>query len=185
MSRWKMLLLLPLLAGGCVTHKLWTESALDSWNEPAPALGLQLFRDPPHRRVLVVYGEYSERREKIRERAYFVDEDQKPAANPFTPKFVNPKISRNLAPVAVFPELPTNPPEAFFAVADTNSPGFMLCSGNVKTGPYPLPVYDDGTGRLKRIALTPVAATIDLTIVGGAAGVLWLYAEGPGLGGSR
>ncbi|HTB82042.1 MAG TPA: hypothetical protein VK742_00175 [Candidatus Sulfotelmatobacter sp.] len=180
-----MLLLLPLLAGGCMTHQLWTDSGFDSWNEPAPAVGLQLFRDAPHRRVLVVYQEYSERREKIRERAYFVNENQTPVANPFTPKFVDLKTSRNLAPVTIFPVMPTNSIGEFYAVAETNNPGFTLFSGAVKSGPHPLPVYDDGSGRVKRIALTPVAATVDLTIVGGAAGVLWLYAEGPGLGGSR
>ncbi len=185
MFRWKMLLLLPLLAAGCITHQLWTDSGFDSWNEPAPAVDLQLFRDAPHRRVLVVYQEFSERREKIRERAYFVDEAQTPAANPFAPKFVDPKISRNLAPVTVFPIMPTNSIDEFYAVAETNNPGFKLFSGAVKSGPHYLPVYDDGSGRVKRIALTPVAATVDLNIVGGAAGILWLYAEGPGLGGSR
>jgi len=185
MFRWKMLLLLPLLTGGCMTHQLWTDSGFDAWNEPAPAVDLELFRDAPHRRVLVVYQEFSERREKIRERAYFVNEDQTPATDPFTPKFVDPKTSRSLAPVTIFPVMPTNTPETFFAVTDTNGLGFTLFSGNVKNGPYPLPVYDDGTGRVKRIALTPIAATVDLTIVGGAVGVLWLYAEGPGLGGSR
>ena len=169
-----------------MTHQLWTDSGFDSWNEPAPAVGLQLFRDAPRRRVLVVYQEFSERREKIRERAYFVNEGQTPGTNAIVPKFVNPNISHSLAPVTVFPALPTNPPDAFFAVADTNGPGFTLCFGNVKNGPYPLPVYDDGTGRLKRIALTPVTATVDLTvdlaIVGGAAGILWLYAYAPGWG---
>jgi hypothetical protein len=185
MCRWRIFLLLPLLASGCFTHHLWTDSQLDSWNEPAPALGLQLFRDAPRNRVLVVYQEYSERREKTRLRAYFVDENQPPATNDVAPRFVNPDLSRGLAPVAIFSALPPKLPDSFFAVADTNAPGFTLFSGNLKNGPYPLPVYDDGTGRLKRIALTPVAATIDLTIAGGCLGILWLYAEAPGLGGAR
>ena len=185
MRRWIPFLTLPLLVSGCLTHQLWTNSQFDSWNEPAPAVGLQLFHDAPNRRVLVVYQEYSERRDKIGPRAYFVSEIRPPAVNPAAPKFVDPQVSRGLAPVAIFPVMPSNSPDLFFAVTGTNGPAFTLFSGGVTNGPYPLPIYDDGTGRLKRIALTPVTATVDLTVVGGVVGVLWLYADGPGLGGSR
>jgi hypothetical protein len=185
MRRWKTFLLLPLLASGYFTHQLWTDSQFDSWNEPAPAIGLQLFRDAPRHRVLVVYQEYSERREKTRLRAYFVDENRPPATNDLVPRFVNPDISRSLAPVAIFSALPPKLPDSFFAVADTNAPGFTLFSDDVKNGPFTLPQYDDGSGLAKRIALTPVAATIDLTIAGGCLGIIWLYAEAPGLGGAR
>jgi hypothetical protein len=185
MRRRLTFLLLPLFVSGCLTHQLWTNSQLDSWNEPAPAIGLQLFHDPTNQRVLVVYQEYSGRHEKIRTRAYFVDESLPPAPHDVAPKFVDPGISRSLAPVTVFPAMPANPPDLLFAVAATNGPAFSLYSGNVTNGPYMLPIYDDGSGQVKRIALTPVAATMDLTVIGGAVGVFWLYADGPGLGGSR
>jgi hypothetical protein len=35
-------------------------------------------------------------------------------------------------------------------------------------GVYTLPVYYDGMGKMERLVLTPLAATADLTIVGGA-----------------
>ena len=39
---------------------------------------------------------------------------------------------------------------------------------------YPLPSYNDGTGRLERTAWTPLTVTADLTIVGGVlALIVW------------
>jgi hypothetical protein len=165
-----------------MTHKLWTESALDSWNEPAPAVGLKLFRDEPQHRVLVVYDEYSERLEIIQTRAYFLKDGQTTNVIGIAPKFVNPKICKHLPAVPVYFSAPTNSPPAFYAVAETNNPAFTIFSANKLAWTFSLPLYNDGTGRWKRIALTPVAATIDTSIVGAVAGSVWLYWGGPGLG---
>ncbi|HXI71546.1 MAG TPA: hypothetical protein VNN22_14420 [Verrucomicrobiae bacterium] len=38
-----------------------------------------------------------------------------------------------------------------------------------------MPTYNDGQGRVEKIALTPVAVTADLTIVGGILGCWFAY----------
>jgi hypothetical protein len=83
--------------------------------------------------------------------------------------------------VPVFFAVPTNPPEQFCAVTETNGGSFEIFSGGRQMGSYQLPVYDDGWGRIEKIAWTPVAVTADLTIIGGFLGCLWIYSGGPGL----
>ena len=180
MRRLFFILWLPLVglfANGCMTHKLWTASKLDEWNEPAPNPNLRLFRAENPDRLLVMYDELSDRRETMRTRAFFLE-----ATNftPARPQFVNLNSAAGLAPVPVFFRAPTNSPASFYAV--NSASGFMLFSGGRTNGPYSLPVYDDGLGRWERTAWTPVALTLDLSIIGGAAGCLWLYTGGPGLG---
>lgn len=172
-----MLLLLPLLTGGCLTHRLWTESRLDEWNEPAATPNLRLFRDDRRGQLLVVYDEFSERREAVRPRAFFLEENK----NPQHPKFVSLRASNELPPVPVFSAAPAGSAAPLFAVT-TNAVGFTVFSGDGKSAVYSLPVYDDGTGLWKKIAWTPVAVVADLTIIGGYLGCVWIYTGGPGLG---
>ena len=55
-----IVLLLPLLpTGGCVTHKLWTESRMDEWNEPAGNPNLRVFHDERKNDLLITYEEFS------------------------------------------------------------------------------------------------------------------------------
>jgi hypothetical protein len=42
---------------------------------------------------------------------------------------------------------------------------------------YDLPVYQDLSGRLKQVAITPIAVAADLTIVGGFLFV-WVWSSG-------
>ncbi len=178
-------LLLPLLASGCMTHKLWTESPLDEWNEPATSPNLRLFRAERPDDFLVVYDEFSEHRDATQPRAFFLKQNQKPLAQHDRPHFVKMNLADNLSPVPIFFFAPTNSPEMFFAVTATNGANFDIFSGGYKLNSYQLPTYNDGFGQWKRVALTPVAVVADLTIIGGVAGCWWLYAGGPGLGGSR
>lgn len=181
----RTLLLLPLLASGCMTHKLWTESALDEWNRPADNPSLRLLRDERRDDLLAVYDEYSERHEATQTRAFFLNQNQKLLAQQDRPHFVSVKSVCGLAPVPMFSFAPTNSPEKFYAVTATNCASFDIFSGGRKISSNQLPTYNDGTGQWERIAWTPVAVTMDLTIIGGVAGCWWLYAGGPGLGGSR
>ena len=105
-----MILLVQLLTSGCVTHKLWTESQLDEWNEPAGDPNLRVFRDELQKDLLVSYEEFSDRRETNRVRAFFLYKNQKQLQSQGRPHFVNPDSSRNLTPVPVFFSSPTNPP---------------------------------------------------------------------------
>ena len=181
----RTLLLLPLLTGGCMTHKLWTESALDEWNRPADNPGLRLFRDEGRDDLLVMYDEYSERHEAIQTRAFFLNQNQKLLAQQDRPHFVGVKSVCGLTPVPMFSLAPTNSLEKFYAITATNCTSFDIFSDGCKINSTQLPTYNDGTGQWERIAWTPVAVTMDLTIIGGAVGCWWIAAGGPGLGGSR
>src|SRR5690242_21516282 len=92
-------LLLPLLASGCVTHKLWTESKMDEWNEPAASPDLRLFHDAGRDDFLVVYDEFSDRRSTTTTRAYFLQQNQKKLASQNRPHFVSTNIIGRLSPV--------------------------------------------------------------------------------------
>jgi hypothetical protein len=178
----KTVLLLPLLAGGCVTHKLWTESRLDSWNEPADIPALRLFHDEHRQGCLVVYDELSGRADDIRTRAFFLNQNVAPLAQRIRPHFVSADSSRGLTPVPIFFSVPTNAPEFFCTTMKTNGGSFALFSAGQQLGSFELPVYDDGWGRVEKIAWTPLAVTADLTIIGGYLGCWWIYSGGPGLG---
>jgi hypothetical protein len=176
-----MVLLVSLLTSGCVTHKLWTESQLDEWNQPAGDPHLHVFRDERQNDLLVCYVEFSDRRETNRTRAFFLSENQKRLHTQGRPHFVSPDVSRSLTPVPVFFYSPTNPPALYCAATETNRTSFTIFSEGRPAGSYALPVYDDGWGKIQRIAWTPFAVTADLTIVGGYLGCVWIAEGGPGL----
>jgi hypothetical protein len=175
---WNAVLLLPLLAGGCVTHKLWTGSQLDAWNEPADNPNLRLFQSERQNDLLVVYDEYSERHDHARTRAFYLFQNQKPSPPGRRPHFVNVNSSNGLVPAPVFFSMPTNFPEKYCAVTETNSQSFTVFFAGQWMGSYQLPVYDDGLGKYERAAWTPLAVTADLTVVGGVVGVWCWYALG-------
>ena len=174
-------LLLPLLAGGCVTHKLWTESQLDEWNEPTGNPNLHVFRDERQNDLLVTYEEFSDRRETDRTRAFFLYKNQSRLQSQGRPHFVNLGASRGLTPVQLFFSTPTNPPVLFCTVSETNRASFTIFLAGRPMGTYALPMYDDGWGRVERIAWTPFAVTADLTIIGGYLGCIWISGGGLGL----
>ena len=169
-------LLLPLLTSGCVTNALWNKTQLDAWNEPANDANVHLFEAFQQKDFLVVYDEYSERHDSIHTRAYFLN--QKGVAQGQKPHFVSARLSHKLPPVPIFQTLPesdTNFSQTIYAVISTNRQSFTIYSGKEKTD-YSLAVYNDGRGQIARIALTPVAVTADLTIVGGILGCWFIYA---------
>jgi hypothetical protein len=162
----RLLLLLPVLASGCVTHKLWSEKTMDEWNEPAASPNLRLFRDARKDDYLVMYDEYSGRHYTTQARAFFLHQNLKPLAQHYRPHFVSTNLTCHLPPVPLLSSVTTNAPELFYAVA-TNGGNFTLLSNGRESGSYPLPSYNDGIGRMERIAWTPLTVTADLTVVGG------------------
>lgn len=173
-----MLPLLPLLAGGCATRALWTQTRLDAWNQPAADPNVRLFDAGPKKDFLVVYDEYSERHDAITTRAYFLKQSQPRVAEGRQPHFANVRREDKLPPVPVLSSAPLHGHAAnvTYAVLATNRQAFTLYSGGRGTN-CNLPVYNDGWGRAGRIALTPVAVVVDLTIIGG---VFFLEAWGDG-----
>lgn len=170
-------LLLPLLNGGCVTHALWTNGYLDDVNEPDISASPQLFEAKSHQDLLVVYREHSERSDQTRPRAYWLNQNEKRVAQNRQPYFVGTNQMRGLLPVTILPApvAPgTNLPPSFYAVIQTNRQSFTLYAGESKIGSHDLPVYNDGKGKYERLALTPLAVTADLIIIGCVVGCIYL-----------
>ena len=159
--------IIALFASGCVTHKLWTESKMDEWNEPAASPNLRLFHDEKQNDFLVVYDEYSNRHDTAQARAFFLARNQKLLAQHSRPSFVSTNSIRHLPSVPVLCPTPTSSSNLFYAVTSTNGGSFTIFSGSQPSGPHALPVYNDGVGRWERIAWTPLTVAADITIIGG------------------
>lgn len=176
------MLALALACSGCATHALWTEtSQLNAGNSPADLPKLQLFEARRQNDLLVVYNEYSERHDRIRRRAYFLNRNQLRIEQRHEPEFVSPRHSRGLSEVPVFfgtnpPKLKTLPSE-LYVLAETNSPFFTVYCKGARSERCMLPVYDDHLGTAIRICLTPVTVVADATIIGGYVFV-YAWAEG-------
>jgi hypothetical protein len=173
-----LFLLLPLIFGsGCATQALWDNENLEAVKEPADKPNLRLFDAKRHDDLLVVYDEYSERSNGIRTRAYWLNQNQTRVDQRRAPHFASPGLMQKLSPVPVFYATPgeTNWTFAFYAVVETNRQSFTLYCNNGNISRHDLPTYNDGKGRVEKIALTPVAVTADLTIIGGYLGVWFLY----------
>ena len=150
-GKWSWLLVfLPLLADGCMTHKLWTESALDEWNEPAARPNLRLFRAECKDDVVVVYDEYSGRRDGTRTRAFFLRPNQKSLEQNSRPHFVSTNSVSCLAPISIFSPASTNMTEQYYVVVVASNSAFAIYSGGQINGSHSLPTYSDGTGWMKR-----------------------------------
>jgi hypothetical protein len=171
------LLLLLILGNGCATKALWDNGNLEAVNEPAGNPNLRLFDAKRKSDLLVVYDEYSERGDKIHTRAYWLNENQTRVDQRRTPHFVGTRSMHRLAPVPVFDSAPDETGGAWthYAVVATNRQAFALHAGNGEISVHDLPTYNDGRGRMEKIALTPVAVTADLTIVGGYLGLWFAY----------
>jgi hypothetical protein len=173
-----LLLLVPLTPGvGCMTHALWDNGNLEAVKEPAGNLNLRLFDAKPRNDLLVVYDEYSERSDTVRTRAYWLNKNQERVDRRRAPDFVSTNVTRRLSAVPVFnvPAGGTNLPPTFYALVAADQKSFSLYSGDRKIGSHDLPTYNDGKGRVEKMALTPVAVTADLTIVGGYLGCWFVY----------
>lgn len=173
--------LLALLIGlpGCATKALWSEADLDTWNEPAETPNLRLFHHEAKKDFLVVYDEYRERSDAVRTKAYLLKANESRIETLRRPHFISAKIQRGLPTVSVFPlSLPheTNSP-SLYAIVGANGHSFKIFSDDAEIIAHNLPVYNDGLGRTKRVALTPFAVAGDVTIIGGWI-FLWVWAGG-------
>jgi hypothetical protein len=180
--KWMLLLLALAAVPGCVTHALWDDASLGTRHQPAEDTTLRLFRSAEPRELLVLYDESVEGRESTFTRAYLLYKNERRVQRQRPPKFVKIDSTRGLEPVPVLPSYKaanSSPPPPLFAVLSADKLWFTLYSSGYAVGSYALPVYRDGMGQTERVALTPLAATADLTIVGGAAvaAVGYFYAQ--------
>ena len=180
--KWMLLLLAAAAVPGCATHALWADSNLGTWHQPSSDSTLRLFHSGQPGELLVLYQESTEPHDARRLRAYLLYQNAKRIAWQKHPKFVNIDSAHGLEPVPVFADtnldISSAPP--LYAVLSTNKMSFTLYSSSTAVGAFSLPVYRDGMGRIERIALTPLAATADATVIGGAIGVAagYLYVVG-------
>src|SRR6266576_7286262 len=84
------------------------------------------------------------------------------------PRFVTAQHDADLSPI---PEIEARPVDGDASnghhCAIISNQDFVLYSGPTKIDSYELPVYEDASGRVKQVAITPIAVAADLTIVGG------------------
>jgi hypothetical protein len=126
--------------------------------------------------VLVRYDERREDNEEIQPRAYWLNRNHEPVNNPHKPHFVPVLTAQGLTPIPVICSSSTeaSSQSGLYAVVSTNGQDFTLRWEQKEIGAYELPVYQDGSGRVKQLLLTPPAVVADVTIIGGVIGVLYL-----------
>ena len=171
-------LFLLILGNGCVTYALWHNDKLEAWNEPAPNPNLRIFVSNPHGDMLVVYDESSGRSGATHTRAYWLNENEELLERGRSPRFIGTNAVSSLTPIPVIPATTNHvdyPPPPFARIEfDTNSFTLFL-AGDDQGCPYHLPVYNDGKGKVEKIALTPLANVADATLVAGFLGCLYLW----------
>jgi hypothetical protein len=178
-------LFLLILGNGCVTHALWQNDKLEAWNEPAPDPNLRIFASQPHGDMLIVYDESSGRSGVTHARAFWLNENEELLEQRRIPHFISTNSVSSLTPIPVI-AVTTNhidyppPPYARFE-SDQQSFTLFLADQN-QAGPYKLPVYNDGKGKVEKLALTPLANVADATLVAGFLGVLYLWGMSGGGG---
>jgi hypothetical protein len=163
------------LGSGCATKALWEGNAFEDWNEPASDGNLRLYGGGKHADLLVVYDEYSERRDRTHTRAYWLNQNEKRLERRRKPDFVSTNAALRMSAVPVFDQLPEGmnlPP--LYALFETNRQSFTLYSDSGPPTSHDLPDYNDGKGKIEKVALTPPAAIADVTILGGFLGYFYL-----------
>jgi hypothetical protein len=177
-----LLLLAVAAVPGCATHALWAEANLGTWHQPSSDSTLRLFSSGQPGELLVLYQESCEPHDARRTRAYWLYSNASRIERQKQPKFVKIDSARGLEPVPVFSATKPSPlpAPAIYAILSTNKLWFTLYSSDTFVGSFALPVYRDGMGKMERIALTPLAVTADVTMVGGAIGAVagYMYVSG-------
>ena len=164
-------LLLIALTNGCVTRALWQNDNLETWNQPNLNPNIRIFASQDHSDMLVVYDEYSERADRKRTRAYWLNENEKQLAQRHAPHFVS--TNSFLTPIPVIPAATNQisfPPPPYARIEADQQSFTLFLDDHSQAGPYNLPTYNDGKGKVEKFFLTPVAVTADATIVGGVVG---------------
>jgi hypothetical protein len=165
---------------GCATNALWSDANLGTWHEPVTNSPVRMFHDGQSGELLVLYEEASSHHHQVRTRAYLLYKNEGRIERQAHPAFVKTDVARHLEPIPVFPNAAAAaaPLTPIYAVLSTNQLCFTVYSSGASVGLYELPVYYDGFGKVERLALTPLAVTADLSIVGGAVAYL-IFAYSP------
>jgi hypothetical protein len=165
----------PFLLSGCMTHSLWTGELVESVAEPSVPNRLALYAAPGRQDVLAQYEELSPWHESPHQRAYFVRENINRNQSSRKPHFVSLGTTNGLTAIPLYEsDWPTST-SAVYAATSTNGNRFTIFSANGQyDGSFELPTYRSASGRLKLVLLTPVTAVLDVSIVGGVVGYIYL-----------
>src|ERR1043166_5735268 len=166
--RLSFLVALLVSCGGCATGHLWKESRLASFHEPAQNPELEIFEVPPQNDFLAVYTELRAN-DQVRRRAYFLWANKTRTDAARKPQFVQVPNLHSLKKVTIFPPGKN-------AIATRGQPAvrmlgprrFVLQIGEEDVGQFDLPVYKDAVSTTEQVLVTPLAVSVDATVVGGA-----------------
>ena len=161
-----------------LSYKLWSNSDMTSFAEPASEPHLALFANRLGEDVLVQYDETSEKNEQVRRRTYFLEPNAESIAQHKRPRFVDPQAIAAMDPIPQSQTLAgvTNaaPGQTSLATWSANGWEFSLLRKGEVDGPYALPIYRDSNSTVLRVTLTSFAVAGDTVMVGAVAGVVAL-----------
>ena len=167
-----------MLLGGCATSKVWEAGQFARFHEPAMPSNLLLFDSSQRGDILVEYDEWRDGDDKIRRRAYWLEQNTARLQAHRNPRFVRAPHDADLSPIPAVEAPPIGGEiSAGHHCAIISNQAFVLYSGENKIATYELPVYADASGLVKQVAITPIAVAADLTIVGGFLFV-WVWSSG-------
>ena len=159
-----------------ITHNLW-ENTGPFRCEPAVNPDLVLYEVSSHRDVLVEYSAIRGQDLGHRRLAYFLDANRTRVEAGKAPRFVDLKTISDLKPIPCIRQtqpasglVPTN-----YCVMD-NGNLFTLCRPGSPPEDLILPRYQDNSGKLRLVLLTPLAIVGDVACVGVALGIAGVVA---------
>ena len=179
-----MVCLLIIALTGCeciqkssLTYHVWNNDTFQRFREPALDPKIEVFTDAERKDFLVVYDEVRDTTEDLHRRAFFLGANQHRLAEQRKPSFLNPKLAANLEMVP----LNGNTNKLPFAVFGKE---LAIHTEKGVIGPYVLPTYENKSGMVLRILVSPFAVTGDVVIgallVGSVAGLIYVYGGGSG-----
>ena len=166
-------LLVVLLASspGCetlLTEKLWRNERLTTYCEAAESARLEVRADPVKHDYLISYDEAAEQRARVNRRAYWLRDNLDRIGHTKRPRFATKADMERMARVNPLP-IQISAGEGSFVILLSHDT-FTIHETDREDGPHTLPVYRSRSGMAAKLALTPVAAAADLTVIGAAVG---------------
>ncbi len=196
--KWRSVLLglvsggLTVLSTGCetiepysLTRRLWDNSDLEKWSEPASSPKLALYEATEREDMLVRYEAYSEAHSCVKTQAYYLRESEPLIAAGKKPKFVQATSADRVKALPVLAAPVNASAEPPYCVLAADGRGFDLYSSSNPPAQFDLPVYPENSGTTVRVLLTPFAVVGDTVMVCTGlvfvAALLWAEMGAPGV----
>jgi hypothetical protein len=183
----RVVTLLVLAAAGCfcwcgcqsvsdvsLTGRLWQER---DYVVPSPDPHLALAQTSQG--ILVQYDASYERDGDLRRRAYYLEPNLRRIATGQKPVFIDAAKAGTQTVIPIFPYFAANAPlPEMYAICSPNHSTFTVYRRGEVLGPCDLPVYKDQRETTAQMALTPLAAAGDASVVAAVAAYLWIESRG-------